>query len=1103
MHNRRGAIAEWRFAARCSIWLALWAAVPFWLAAPAPALCPLNLNVQIGDRTVDFEFETDEPATGTKFRVKLGHSAADLSFQSRVLRAKNAVRANRYVPLTGLAPSTTYYIDPQVSDVNAATWSDAASCEAELCPSLGLQPGGYTCEDIGAGELRPKVTTLALDAPAQRLPAPPIHDIDPSIIPSITGSTFNVTVDSEGLCTDFQVQLAACAAADPNLNHQVLIPAGATCRPESEGLEGYETPHKSGTGTCVIRTEADPLLLPPPGVRIDPGYRAHMAAVETNRASPGFGFEELVAEKPCATPPCTQGWRFEAIAFQHPRHEDLVRRRLDIVSVDTSTGVITTSEAHGYKFFEVVQVNAPGIHDLEFHRACRVSVAPGVDTFRCFGKAGGLSGSYSGGGSVTTAVSVPLTGCTAGAPVICTTSEPHGFGNYHSFPISSISEGVVTAASSLQIRGGSAVLIEGTPGGAWDGIFGITNVTASSGTLTGAPAGVCNPCSGAIRQLGMVSVQDVRGLGEANVNRAHLSTVIDGTQIRLEQSQASGWLSGGFVSYDPPLAHTMFRFANSRRIVFDRCVFDLRGAPYRQAAVFNWVTGGSAFRTSSAVINSWTREDNVWFGVNPVTKIAVDTGLTVFSSTGFVHQLHRTRDFQLANNMFEANMGIPVFADSNAQNPEDLSFLRNVFWSPERLLGGRAEARGRFYLSRHHLELKAAKRAVVRGNFFRGNAANGSPSGAPVLLSLTNALSGSGSDRTLRDITIEYNTLHENGGFLDIGGSGDFTTDTKSPQRIRIAQNLGVDVDAVRFRAFPAGQAGTQANGWPLTVSPFIGRTFLSYAESEDLRVERNTVLPTFGHGPYVWLATGEASGGTVVGDNIVSFSRASIFQYGLVGDTNNTTYIPPPPSNSGFPFWQAHYRQGPGVPDPLAVWDNVMLPCTDFAEDLDKNATLLRINTMASFAAQHFACNGGCPASFANQIVGADGLHCRDREQELFGSSTDFRLPGGSPYAGYGVELDTLRNEQGRVYDVSVTPTASSATLTYRAPDAAACHVDFGPDKLFSTPMHSRLSDGGGAVQRSVELTGLSSLTTYHFRILCQSDQPRGVFLTQPGGPG
>ena len=79
---------------------------------------------------------------------------------------------------------------------------------------------------------------------------------------------------------------------------------------------------------------------------------------------------------------------------------------------------------------------------------------------------------------------------------------------------------------------------------------------------------------------------------------------------------------------------------------------------------------------------------------------------------------------------------------------------------------------------------------------------------------------------------------------------------------------------------------------------------------------------------------------------------------------------------------------------------------------------------------------------------------------------------------------------------------TASSATISYRAPDAAACFVDFGTDKLFSTPVHTRLSDGGGGVQRSVLLSGLDPLTTYHYRVLCQSDQPRGVFSTLPGGP-
>ena len=1090
-----------RAPARALLWACATATALSWAASPAAALCPQNLQLQIGDRTVDFEYETDVVAFATWFRVVFGLTPGDTSFQSRLYRANSSTRASRFVGLTGLAPATTYYIDPQVSDVNQVNWSDAASCEAQLCPSAGPQAGGYECEDAGGGELRPKLTTLALDAPAQRLPQPPTHDFDPHVIPAVNGSTFTVSVDAEGLCTDFQAQLNACAAANTSLVHEIVVPPGAICRPESEGRLGYETPAKFGSGTCIVRSGADPLLLPPAGVRSDPAFRAHMARIETNRDTPGLINEELLTAPNCGSPPCTEGWRFENIVFQHPPHLELSRRRLEIVSVDTATGVITVAGPHGYKFSEPVQVNAPGIQDRELHRSCRVSSSPGVDTFRCIGKEGGLSGAYAGGGFITDAVSVPLAGCTPGAPVVCSTTEPHGFGNFHSFALASIANGVLTTAVPHSLQTGTAVLVEGTNGGTWDGIYEIAGALGSTGTLVGAPGGTCSPCTGTVRQLGLVNISGVLGDDEAALNKTHLVTILDGTTFRLEQSQANGSLTGGAVSYDPPLAMTTFRFAESRRIVFDRCLVDLRGVPYRNGAVFNWITGNETFRTSSAMINSWVREDNSWFGVNPLSRIAADTGLTVFSTLGFVHQIYRTRDLRLENNMFESNAGILVFADINPRNPEDLSVVRNVFWTPERLISGRAEARGRYYLSRHHLELKAGKRAAIRGNYFRGNAANGTPVGAPVLLSLSNVLTTDG-ERTLRDIAIEHNTFHQNGGFVDLGGSTAPTSDTRSSQRLQVTNNLATEIDAVRFRTFPAGQSGNQANGWPMTIGPFMGRVMLTFLETEDLQVKRNTVLPALGHGPYIWLASAEPSGGTLVEDNILPFSRSTIFQYGLRGDTNNTNYLPGPASGFGYDFWKVHYRQGPGVPDPLAVWDNVVVPCTDFAEDLDRRAALLRLNSMASFANQHFACTGGCPANFANQVVASDGLHCVDREQELFGSSVDYKLPTGSPYSGYGADLDALRSAQGRVYDIAVSPTANSATIDYLAPDAATCFVDVGTDKLFSTPSHARISDGGGVVQRSVLVPGLSALTTYHFRVLCQSDQPRGVFLTQPGGP-
>ncbi|MEZ5392606.1 MAG: hypothetical protein R2724_06920 [Bryobacterales bacterium] len=254
---------------------------------------------------------------------------------------------------------------------------------------MGSQPGGYVCEDIGGGALAANVTTLPLDPPTARLPTAPTHDYNPSVIPTVTGTTFNVNVDGDGFCTDLQAKINACAAADTALNHQILIPSGATCRPELEGgLTGYDLPAKFGAGNCILRTDADPLLLPPPGVRADPTFRTSMAHIESNRNSVSMDNDSLIAVVYCPTPPCSEGWRFENLVFQHPKHELRDRQRLDIVSVDTETGVITLSGPHDYKFFDLVQVNAPGIQDSEFHHACRVSTFPTTNTFRCYGKEG-------------------------------------------------------------------------------------------------------------------------------------------------------------------------------------------------------------------------------------------------------------------------------------------------------------------------------------------------------------------------------------------------------------------------------------------------------------------------------------------------------------------------------------------------------------------------------------------------------------------------------------------------------------------------------------------------------------------------------------------
>ncbi|MCB1020445.1 MAG: hypothetical protein KDC27_10980, partial [Acidobacteria bacterium] len=241
------------------------------LAAPALsfALCPSHLQVEVTDSSLRVQLQTD--VTGGSTAIRLHYGASPKLERSSVLRAAVDNNARwRYLNVTDLQPGLAkLYFDPQVSDPSLTAWSDYGSCQAQLCPTEGEQRGGYACEADGRGSLIPFVRVPEAHE-AIELPAPPKHAREnPRERPEINGSITKLTN-----CSAVQQVLddhGAGGTKDPNLNHEIRLPAGAICRPEQEdskagkNLALYTLPPKRGAGTTIITCDWDPQEGPPAG----------------------------------------------------------------------------------------------------------------------------------------------------------------------------------------------------------------------------------------------------------------------------------------------------------------------------------------------------------------------------------------------------------------------------------------------------------------------------------------------------------------------------------------------------------------------------------------------------------------------------------------------------------------------------------------------------------------------------------------------------------------------------------------------------------------------------------------------------------------------
>lgn len=1079
-------------------------------AGSARAQCPYNIEIaELGDRLVAFQFETDSPGSTTRTLIRVGEDPSELGGatpgevpggwtgtppQSQV--------TYRFRTLTGLAPASTYYFDIQVSSSsNTNVYGDWDQCETQHCPSLGLQPGGYECVQVGAKK-RPRFTTAAAQGAPPLEPEPPVILPMSDTPPAVNGGSFPVTVDENGLCTNLQAQIDAAGAADPDLVHEVVVPPGGVCRPESEGRRNYNLAQKFGSGLVIVRCDADPKLLPPPGIRIDPTFRSPEAcSIESNIGDVDDNDNPLigVSSGGCAADsPCTEGWRFIGFIIAMADHRKVVRNLWPVVDFDTSNGRITVEgDLRGKAGLDALQVHLPGIQDSYAHRSClsrTISYNASNDTsnFLC---GGAVEGVYEGGGYVSDRISTPLVGCEAGQDPICETAEPHPFGNYYSYSLLSVEGDTANTDGTHRLNSFAGVEISGAIGDC-NGFYTIKSQNRSQGTVRLNPTPPSDCTGGQLREVGPISVFDTVGPGAFEANNVHVLDVVDETHVRLLGTTLSSEAIGGWMSVDPPRFSQIGSFGRCVRCRLDRVLVQGGGKPVRSRFTFSWDRPkASTYRNSGGIIHSWVQDLGAWFPIHPVTREAGRSSVqSVLSSTPVTYSVTNGRDVQLRN---VANFGIPgiaMLAQSGHETcAEDILVDQGFFYFPKSRTGGLPEAEGRYYPSRHFIEFKCGRRVVIRGLDLRQNPANSQPSGAAIALSIQNdhVLDPPGS--TARDILIEYNSIWENSGSIDLTGPGSRVTRTESARRIRIAGNL-VRTNRPAHKTSPSGQSGEVSQPWG--VSPFYGEFFRDTTPSTDIIVENNTIGELMGGDASFVTLGGQFDGTTVFRHNVFPYSRR---YFG--GLTGSTAGFEPPTGARGFNGWLNHYRRGSVTPDPLSEWDNVAIPCVFDTVADSIEAEMKEVNNMNTSASSDFSCAGGCPSNFNTEIVGGSGQTCLDRQAAFFKERMDYGKPAAADFPSYGVDIEELRNRMGLVQSLKVDPSLETTILIdYQAPDAAACHLDFGLDKLFWTTDFERINDGGGAVSRQVALVDLQPNTTYHFRLLCAADQLRGVFTTGSG---
>lgn len=405
---------------------------------------------------------------------------------------------------------------------------------------------------------------------------------------------------------------------------------------------------------------------------------------------------------------------------------------------------------------------------------------------------------------------------------------------------------------------------------------------------------------------------------------------------------------------------------------------------------------------------------------------------------------------------------------------------RNYIKQNLRYMHGSSTSDGLFYFERQPLEWKGGQIIRAKGNIFDGVWREDIPNSAFFAIQ---PLRGG----QVTDVLFESNTLMHGSAMLQGptntcgGGGGDPCSGPSI--RVRYDNILTLDIDGYKYAAFnPNGNSGPGL-GWGNQIQGM-----------EDFVLDHLTNTPNRGTTPWILSMSQQALEGYQYTDSIIWLSGLLTQTNTAFGDGSGGTDTPPGCTGLiSAPFMNCSFTQG--ISNPLYDFNRDLIPGGYVDTSVPSGqVSLARINTA-------FAGLGITPLSPGTVAGTITAINWANPTLDI---NANYCLSTGSPYvaggasaisrnADVGVDCIKLMKDQGYLAPPTV-PTASVTTtgfqVAYLAPDSASCSVDvsLSTDPNGITPLQ-RTSDGGGSTSRTVTFTGLTTKTAYVAWVRCQGN--------------
>ncbi len=615
--------------------------------------------------------------------------------------------------------------------------------------------------------------------------------------------------------------------------------------------------------------------------------------------------------------------------------------------------------------------------------------------------------------------------------------------------------------------------------------------TAYTKAITGATAAtpiVYTATSHGYSNDDILQIRAVGGVAGANITNCKVQSASTHTFECKGSSGSGSYTSSGYAVKTPPLAPHAIGARSVTHFVMDRIIVRHVFPATGYAGAITVTREDPSFTRSADInlINSYVYNVNDWVPVDP------DTGAraTCCSNTPYEGMIIIAADRVLAQNNKLDIPGISFFDDGGRIT--DLTFRRNLSdwntaWEYTSSAAVAATVRQQF-------EMKSCFRCLLDGNQFLNQWWGGFGSGTgaysvPILFSGRSGNDGFAGEYGFSDITIANNLIGNAPGGINIGNAGGYQYDQKPIRNVLIRNNLMYGITRARH-----GIEDVSGSNWYGSSSFLVlGGPF------ENLRIENNTMWDN-----RVWAGSGNRA---------IALSGAGRGAYFRVHN-NFWTHNDDGGSNIS---WSDY---GSGTLPAANNAPNTDSITSKFLHDVDWSGNVVIPGVTDSKSEAHYTdptynySRSTCAAYWA----GFSGVTCHGTSETTayarFASvgfadyaRRDFRLKDSSLYASggarrgsdhknLGADADAIDAAVGKVKNARVLEISSSgATLSYTAPDADACTVEYGPSAAWGTG--SRSSDWGGERARNVTLGGLSGGATYYYRVLCAAEQPSGSFKT------